>query len=399
MSSTLFLEPLDGWSFRDGRPFEAGEAFEATSLFPPSPWTTLGCLRTAALRSLCPDPERYAGRNAEGSCPECGRGPCAAERVVGAAGGDPPFHAGPPLLARRAGARAVDIFYPVPADLACSVEGGVATSRLLTPVDCPSGVAHALGQRRPVTVLAPGRLHPWHADGPWLNGTELTRCLAGNAEDGLACRSARHGHPSGGEIGERPTIYREPRIGVGIDPETRGIREGQLYLRDVVRLDEGVGLAVSVEPRLQLDGEIGRLGGDGRMVRFHAVEAPTPPRRPDRFDAPRLKVYLASPTWFEGGWRPRWIDPDRLEGTPPGLTARLRLVATAIGDSPAVGGWDLKTQRPRPMLRLVGAGAVYFFEIVTGDVGAVAEGLHGQPFCDDPSLGRAGFGLALVGRY
>ncbi|MCU0243117.1 MAG: hypothetical protein MUF51_11935 [Vicinamibacteria bacterium] len=29
----LYLEPVDGWSFRDGRPFEAGEAFDAATLY------------------------------------------------------------------------------------------------------------------------------------------------------------------------------------------------------------------------------------------------------------------------------------------------------------------------------------------------------------------------------
>jgi CRISPR-associated protein Cmr3 len=170
-------------------------------------------------------------------------------------------------------------------------------------------------------------------------------------------------------------------------------------LRDVVCFDDGGGVAVRTDQDLDLEGEIGRLGGDGRMVTFTRASAAADPAPPDRFPGTRLKVYLASPTWFEGGWRPSWIDLRTLTGEPPGVTARLRLVGAAITESPPIGGWDLKDQRPREMRRLVGAGAVYFFELVSGDIVTVASALHGRPFCDDPSMSGAGFGLAFVGSY
>jgi hypothetical protein len=43
--TTLFLEPLDVWLFRDGRPFMAGQQFRAASRFPPSPLVVQGALR------------------------------------------------------------------------------------------------------------------------------------------------------------------------------------------------------------------------------------------------------------------------------------------------------------------------------------------------------------------
>lgn len=384
MTDALFLEPVDVWSFRDGRPFEAGEAFEARSVFPPFPWTVLGCLRTALLRKLCPDPERYAGRGPEATCPRCHTGPCAAESVVGKAGQEAPFSVGPPFLAQTVGDGHLEIFYPTPRDLVYE-DGNGGAPRLLAPIEPVDRVIHSLDGLRPIAAVGGSRVKSWPRH--WVNHGDLVKCLAGQ--------------PPGLTGQYSPKVLREPRIGVGIDPNTRSARRGQLYLRDVVRLGEGVdervGLLVETSEPLDLDGEVARLGGDGRMVAIRRVPAPAPVPVPE-FDW-RVKVCLVSPTWFEGGWRPRWLDPTTREGTVPGTDVRVRLLAAAMGDPVAVGGWDLKEQRPRILKPLVGPGAVYFFELLGGDAAAMARSLHGQPLCDDHSMAKAGFGLAFLGRY
>jgi CRISPR-associated protein Cmr3 len=42
----LFLEALDVWLFRDGRPFDAGSDHRARSLFPPYPTVIQGVIRS-----------------------------------------------------------------------------------------------------------------------------------------------------------------------------------------------------------------------------------------------------------------------------------------------------------------------------------------------------------------
>jgi CRISPR type III-B/RAMP module-associated protein Cmr3 len=161
MSTMIFLEPIDCWSFRDGKPFEAGEAFDATSLFPPSPWTTAGCIRTTLLRKYCPDPEKYSGR-VNRNCPKCGHGPCAAEAIVGRAGESAPFVIGPPLLARRNETVGFELFYPAPGDLALEKEEGKPQEvRLLAPLNLPPGVSSSLRGLLPVGLAAKGRLFPF----------------------------------------------------------------------------------------------------------------------------------------------------------------------------------------------------------------------------------------------
>ncbi|MDR7491960.1 MAG: type III-B CRISPR module-associated Cmr3 family protein [Armatimonadota bacterium] len=400
MKHALFLEPVDAWSFRDGKPFEVGEAFEARSLFPPHPRTVLGCLRTALLRRWCPEPDRYAGRARPGACPECGAGPCRALPLVGPPDGVPPFEIGPPLLARREGRRA-EVYYPVPRDLVCLDAGGGSGPKggpggtrtgLLVPLVPPSGASHCLGGLGPIGLAGPERVEEPEECLRFISRRALEACLAG-------------ADPPPDSLGDRaPGFVREPRIGIGIDAGTRAAREGRLYLRDVVRLEDGAGLLVATSEELGLDMDVARLGGDGRMARLVAVEFPGWPSRPEV--ATRLKVYLAAPTWFRGGaggsagWYPGWLDPERLEGIPPGCQARVRLVGAAMGTLVPVGGWNLATQQPREIQWLVPAGSVFFFEAESaGEARTAADAIHGRPLCDDEVMARAGFGLAFVGRW
>ncbi|HWP34530.1 MAG TPA: type III-B CRISPR module-associated Cmr3 family protein [Thermodesulfobacteriota bacterium] len=398
MTHAVFLEPVDAWSFRDGKPFEVGEAFEARSLFPPYPRTVLGCLRTAVLRRWCPEPERYAGRVRAGACSACGTGPCLALPHVGPPDGGPPFEIGPPLLARREGRR-VQVYYPVPRDLVrldsgigCGPGGDPAAGRvgLLAPLDLPPGAAHCLDGLRPVGIVGPDRVE--EIETRFVSQRALEAYLSGVCpeEKALADRP--------------PTSFREPRIGIGIDAATRSARRGYLYLRDVMRLEERAGLLVATNQDLELDGAVARLGGDGRMTRVVAVDFPGWPSRPEV--GVRFKVYLSAPTWFgrpgngAGSWCPGWLDDGRHEGTPPGCSARVRLIGAAIGPLVPAGGWDLSRQQPRDIQWLVPAGAVYFFEAADGEQARLAaEALHGRALCDDAAMARAGFGLAFVGRW
>lgn len=382
MRHVLFMEPVDVWSFRDGRPFEAGEAFDATSLFPPAPWTTLGCIRTALLRRHCGDPERYAGRPRSSACPVCGHGPCHALPVVGEAGGSAPFAVGPPLPATWRKDHLVEVRYPTPADLVelAADDGGCPTPRLLIPQDVPPTAGHSLCGLAPLAVPVHGRIRPYRSR--WVSRQQLASVLDGK--------------PPGPPEDEHTLVFSEPRIGIGMDYGRNTAAEGQLYMREVVRLEEGAGLAVHIEKPLGLDAEIARLGGDGRMVRMRETEAQPHPGMPSDIGR-RLKVYLASATWLSGGHTPGFIVGQ--EGVWPGTDVSVQLVACALSPASAVGGWDLKRQAPRPMKRLVGAGSVYFFEVLRGEPAAVAARVHGQAFCDDENMARSGFGLAFAGRW
>lgn len=403
MNSALFLEPVDGWSFRDGKPFDTGGMFEASSLFPPTPWTTMGCVRTTLLRQICDDPERYAGHGRDRPCPRCGEGPCAAIGVVGEAGRQPPFALGPPLPARWQ-ERSVEVFFPTPRDLVLDrkEQGSPVLQaagdppkreppkpRFLRPVRPPAGVVCSLRDLKPLVATCEGRLVPYVP--AVLPATQLQSCLDGVLPNGVADQAAKANAPP-------PRFELDPRVGVAIDPATRSARERHLYVRDVVFPEPGAGLAIAVHGDVPLDGKVGRLGGDGRMVRFRGVAAFRQPAVPTHLDG-RFRVYLAAPTLLEGGWRPGFIDQATLCGRRGTGAPLLRLVAAALAPAAPIGGWDLATQQPRMLRRMVGAGSVFFFEVEDGSADEAAASFHGKVLCDDESMHPAGFGLAFAGRY
>jgi CRISPR type III-B/RAMP module-associated protein Cmr3 len=397
MRQAVFIEPVDAWSFRDGRPFEVGEAFEARSLFPPFPWTVLGCLRTALLRELCGDPARYANPGRPGACPTCTSGPCAATPRVGPPGGAPPFEIGPPLLARRGAHGGVDVFYPTPRDLVVldppGAEADRATCALLAPLeDSPADAAHPLPALLPV-----GRRGPERVADPKAAFVDVARL-----GDALAGTARPWPRKSRSLVREHPAIESEPRIGIGIDSRTRTAGDGRFYVRDVVRLEDGAGLVVETSEELGLDGAMARLGGDGRLARISRVDPPSHPEPAEPVGA-RFKVYLASPAWFgwpdRGDWRPGWLGGG-VEGVEPRSGVRVRLRGAAVGALVPAGGWDLARQEPRPIRWLVPGGVVYFFEADDrAGARAAARAIHGQYLADDERMARAGFGLAFAGRW
>ncbi|MCU0243116.1 MAG: hypothetical protein MUF51_11930, partial [Vicinamibacteria bacterium] len=273
----------------------------------------------------------------------------------------------PPLPARYQGG-ACSVFFPAPRDLVLLKDerGKTLGTRVLRPMTLPPQVAHSGEFLRPLGVMERGRIAP--CEPPWLNTVALETYLEGAAPD------LRTNNP--------PIFHREPRIGVSIDPATRGASDGMLYVREFVRPSEDEGLIVWPSVELDLAGDIGRLGGDGRMVRFHAIDSLALPKPPSLSD-PRFRLYCASPSWLRKGHLPGFLDTTTLEGNLDGTTCRLRLVSAALAQTASIGGWDLARQQPRPIRRMIGAGSVYFFEVLSGDAAAAVEQLHGRPFCDD----------------
>ena len=357
----LFVEPVDVWMFRDGRPFDAGSDHHAASLFPPPPTVMQGVVRSHHLV--------VAGVDL--------RDPAAIKSSVGTAEDYGRLRLRGPFLARREGGR-VTRYLPLPAD--ALLEEAPATreasrgererrARPLKPEDLSS---------RGVFTSAPTPRLLWSKGGAskgeegWLREDALMAYLA----DRPAKVTPSH------------ALFRhESRLGVGLDDSRRTAREHLLYEARYVRPAEGVGLELEMEG---LEGwpETGvmRMGGEGRGAYYGASDSEPWPPPPDPLPA-RFKLVLATPACLARGWQPAaWSA--LLDG--PAV-----LVAAALHRYQALGGYDVARGDHKPARRYVPAGSVYYFES-DGRTRLSATSFNGA--LTDWG-GEIGFGQILIGGW
>jgi CRISPR-associated protein Cmr3 len=154
---------------------------------------------------------------------------------------------------------------------------------------------------------------------------------------------------------------------------------------------------------LSLARGVGLLGGEKRLALLEPAEDSCWPACPETLrralsQSRRVRMFLATPAIFEGGWKPGWLN-GKLEGSPPCAPGvKLRLVSAAVKRREAVSGWSYRQdrQQPKPLRLLAPAGSVYFFEVLEGDPAALAEAWL-RPVSDDEHDRRDGYGLTLWG--
>jgi CRISPR-associated protein Cmr3 len=222
----------------------------------------------------------------------------------------------------------------------------------------------------------------------------------------------------------------EPRTHVRIDPASGAAKEHQLFTTEALPLShlprfkkrEQAGLAsrfaeIVLAARIrageQLRGTVAALddlhplGGERRLVRWRATGDAARWRCPPEVasalaSTTHVRMVLATPAVFAGGWKPGWLNGE-LIGTPPGSVVELRLVGVSIERWQAVSGWSLATlpgkrPGPKPVKRVVPAGGVYFFETTDGAARDLTDRWL-EPVSDDAQDQRDGFGLAIWGTW
>ncbi|RIH86866.1 type III-B CRISPR module-associated protein Cmr3 [Calidithermus roseus] len=210
----------------------------------------------------------------------------------------------------------------------------------------------------------------------------------------------------------------ETRVHVAMDPTRGKAKEGQLFSVAYRPLEMGknpqtyqpASLRVRLSlPNGQTPAPIGHLGGERRPVAVEVKESLSdywfdcPEAIKKRFaelgKGARVRLVLATPALFEGGWKPGWIEKS---GTgelhlPRGLArVRLKLVSAAVGRREPVSGWNLRQNQPKRVRWMAPAGSVYFFEVEDGNPADLLESWL-RPVSDNEQDRKDGFGLALWG--
>ncbi len=321
----LFIEPVDVWLFRDGRPFDAGSDHRAQSLFPPFPTVIQGVVRSHHLVVKDVDLTNQDS----------------IRQVVGTASDFKGLRMRGPFVAQKSEDRLVR-YFPAPAD--ATLRG--TTLEALVPEQTPAGIECSL--QTDELLYARGEPEKEESLSKWISEADLHRYLDGQPANVVA---------------EDDLFGWENRFGIARHDTTHTAKEGALYEVQFVRpKDEPserirTGLSVHLEglEGLELWPERGwlRMGGEGRGGYFHQVNELPWPEPPDPLPE-RFKVYFATPTYFEAGWKPRnWKAV---------FDGCVTLEAAALRRYQSLGGYDLGGKDHKPARRYVPAGSVYFFQ-------------------------------------
>jgi len=399
----LWLEPLDVLLFRDSRPFTGGEIHRARSLFPPSPLTFQGAIRSILFQHVLGNKGKSFHHLAKYLRHE--NMDADVEEVVRILGGADDFGnfqlLGPFLASRQGNIEKVSvehIFFPPPFDLLQKDEKFFTISPL-------SDLPHVLfdsGWKEGLALLWSKEIGAKDVADFWLTKEGLAAYLKGEFST-IALKHSKH-------------IYaREQRVGIELKDGARTVEIGKLYMAEFVRLEKNHGFLVRVEIISSPDDVLAplkegvlQLGGEARACLYRSLEDDPLAG----FDSPLggnekfFKLYLATPAIFTKGWLPDFLEQSTLKGKVDGV--QVRLVAAAVGKPMYIGGWDLAHNVPRELYPAVPPGSVYLFEILEGGAEKVKEIFHGKTKLQElgnqgerylRELAKIGFGLTFVGRW
>ena len=168
-----------------------------------------------------------------------------------------------------------------------------------------------------------------------------------------------------------------------------------------------IALIAGIEKSISTDGQhlksMVNLGGERRLAAVSACDIW--PKKPQDLSATiiakrGLTLTFVTPAIFKHGWLPDWIDPSSLTGSPPNHPSlTLRLVSAALEPWLPQSGWDLAKNQPRATQKMIPAGAVYWFEILSEPRIEEVDALWMSHLGDDAQNNRNGFNLVLPFAY
>lgn len=378
----VFIAPAAPLVLRSGKAFGTAGAAGGDAFPFPLPGTLAG-----ALRGACGDAKRVDFRGP----------PEPVEKLK-------EIRVGGPLFAHRSPGESIEYLLPRPLDAAYLDVPDAPLARLVPGEFGPDEYADLPDEVAPL-FLPPGAAERKSVDGPaFWNWERMMQWLSRP----LDVQGLRTLHALG--TGAPPT---DVRTHVVIDAGTSHALEGGLFQSAGPDFGPRHSRRRGWEPGrygvvATLSEALGpgyiKVGGDGRLSRVEPVSVAWPGIPQDVLDAlrgrRRLRMLLATPALFDGGWKPGWLK----DGGPPGLKDfQLVLKAAAVDRAQPVSGWDMTAgaSGARPARRMAPAGSVYWLEIGPAwrDAAALAEEFWLKPVSDCDGDCNDGYGLAIFGTW
>lgn len=375
----LYMQPTDVWLFRTGHPFNAGETDYARSMFPPSPLTVQGAMRSAVATS-----GRFS--NAE------------LREIIGTHGCSDTgqFSMGAITFGRKhPSTRHIEQFFPIPQDVTLAKEAEeLAYLHYLVPDTSKEPFAVPDKSSADGTVqLSPLNLSlKQEAVRGWFSRELFEKYLAGEP----LSKESVIPHDQ-----DKPSFFTsEYRFGIGMDYNlgTTDREAGKLYYVQFIRMMPDTGLLIDVDEAFLSNAkwpQKSALSFGGEQHTAHVEQIQLAPHNWQKITSEEFKVIFLSPTYFNRGWHTDWSQ--FFEGD-------VELISAAIARPQLIGGWDSQARQPLPMHRYVPAGSVYYFRgkahlktdvITENPVGSTSQ--NGDTHIIDAK--SLGFGRFAIGKW
>lgn len=327
-TQTIQIEALDTLFFRDGKPFSMGEETWADSIFPPPPSVIYGALRTA-----------WASEN---NIPL---------KEIEEKTKDLEIH----KIYYQFGS---DIYFIMPLDLVIEKEP-ISNEELAkrknfeyTAYFLNNFIKNELSSflYKELITFSDNNVQIENVSNGIVHNIDL-RSYAIKNSNKIAV------------IDIKKFIKTENKMGIGRDNQTNNTIEGNLYRVGMNRIND---LKINVEfSNLYFkENSILKLGGEAKTAKFriltNQLEKSKMSFPKTEFSDKKFKIVLTTPAYFENGFLPSWIDKKTF--TANFNNFKFKLINCIVGKPILQGGFDLKNSKPKPMVKLVPSGSVYYFE-------------------------------------
>lgn len=399
------LEPEDVWFFRDGKPFNAGENFNATGDFPPTPSTVSGALRTYLM-------EHAFRRFSNKSFKDYFNGDPALSSLRDQWGDEDNLGelriAGPIVCTYGKDSKQVQPIFPLPAD--------VIGKNVLRPMNngvqignCKEIAYGGLSQNFPFSKFTDINEPDPNGDG------EFSDYISEDAIIKYLCGASKltRDYPK-----DLRLTAEETRVGIAISGDSNTTRHGMFYtvtLHRPVRTESYVtGLLIHLETPLNQPVPAGylSLGGECRSAYLNTLGEYAPSINSEKTrseivdaiksDEGRFRLYLATPGIFGLGIVPRLLKDNIFDGL------EFEFLSASCSKPIHISGWDMRNRTPRPTRRAVPPGAVYLCRLKepsAENICKLMDTFHLKATLqqsEDTTLAnywQQGYGLTLVGAW
>ncbi len=373
------FNPADTLFFRNGLPFGYGQSVYIESIFPPTPESMQGIVRSSVLHARCKKDDLF-------NCDIHNNKDCKSCNIPGIIGNSSSNLGklkiyGPYLV--KDGER----YFSTPSDIMMVNKKKQKRIFILrpsrTPTDCDIGRVRF--PEKPQDDI--GHFEPV---GGWISKEGMQEYLKGNVLlDSYF-------------LSDEDIYSSDCKVGIKRERKTHTAEEGNLYSISLVRLKEKIYIGVLVdgipddlEPPSPF---LTKFGGEGKVCQIEISNGVIPLavgakeiviKKHDMVKLVFLTPAYLGRTWYPHGFiKPRENGVDCWEGTIS--DAKMRLISAYIDKPYKIGGWDLKKGKSKPIRSFIPSGSVYYLESLE-DKTIPAEG-------EVEDMQQIGFGYYVIGR-